>query len=369
MVDTSLPADQDCCTEMVIDALAPRAGLLKSKGGWLALQPVPVGLFGCSAALTALSMAWRLAHNLYGTPVWIADALTASAALVFVCVAVGYVARAFVAPGSVWEEFCHPSTGPLFGIIPINLLLLPAVLAPFSPAVGKALWVVGTGASVVIAWLTATRLLAGNRTPFIASPSLIIPAVALLAIPVAMHALRLPPMHGVETFGLGVGLFLTALSFTLTASRLILGPPLPDALDSSAIVLVAPFATAFVIYVAITSQVGEFPKSLHLTMVFLMLVLLPRLRHLARCCPFRVSWWAVGFPLAMACLPALHFARTEPRLNAQITAMLFLAIATTTSAWLTWQTIVGLLYGSLGAIAGRSAPGLLLDDSIADPSI
>jgi tellurite resistance protein len=117
-------------------------------------------------------------------------------------------------------------------------------------------------------------------------------------------------------------------------------------------VLVAPFASGFMAYVTMMGQTDLFPKSLYLVMGFLAAVLLPRLRRGGRCCPFRVGWWGVGFPLAMACLPALYFARTEPRLSTGVIASGVLAIATATVAALLWQTVIG-----VGRRVGIRPPG------------
>jgi tellurite resistance protein len=281
-----------------------------------------------------------------------------SALLAFAGLAIGYLMKLVAAPGAVRAEFCHPITGPLFGILPITLLVLPIVLARDLPSLATASWVLGTTSSLLLVWLTVGRWFAGERTDLHAAPTWIIPAIALLDIPVAMPLLAVPQMHGLESFGFGVGLFLAVVLFTLMAGRLVFGPPLPDALQPSVLVLVAPFATGFIAYVTMMHQVDLFSKSLYVIMAFLLAVLLPRLRRLGQCCPFEVSWWAVGFPLAMACLPALYFARTEPRLHNAVIALLLLSLATVTTAWLFCQTIIGLAKASLAAPRDPASAGM-----------
>lgn len=342
--------------DSVILAQAQGVGLLNTYAGWRQVHALPVGLFGSAAALTMLSVAWRLDHDLYDTPIWIAEILMAAAVLAFSCLAIGYLVKLIAAPGAVWTEFCDPITGPLFGLVPIGLLLLPIVLAPFFPLLAKTLWASGTAGIVVIAWLSASRLLDGSWNNVHASPTWIIPAIGLLDIPLAMQALNLPPMHGVAAFGFGVGLFYTMLVIAVLSRRMVFGPPLSRALEPSALVLIAPLATGFVAYFSMMHVADLFSKSLYLTMDFLLAVLLPRLRQLRECCPLTVSWWAVGFPLAMACLPALHFAKTEPRLNSQVIAFALLSIATMTCAVLVCQTISRLVQGELATTALGSAP-------------
>ena len=64
----------------------------------LALDYLPIGLFGSVMGLTGLSVAWRLAHGLFGTPLWIATAIGAIGVVAFVALVVGYGLKAATAP-------------------------------------------------------------------------------------------------------------------------------------------------------------------------------------------------------------------------------------------------------------------------------
>jgi tellurite resistance protein TehA-like permease len=46
--------------------------------------------------------------------------------------------------------------------------------------------------------------------------------------------------------------------------------------------------------------------------LFMLAVLVGQLRYLPACCPFRISWWAVSFPLAAAASADLRYAAAEP---------------------------------------------------------
>jgi tellurite resistance protein len=159
-------------------------------------------------------------------------------------------------------------------------------------------------------------------------------------------------MHGVMVFGLAVGLFFAVPLFTLIFSRLIFEPPMPDAQQPTLLILVAPFAVGFSTYVATTGQVDLFAQSLYLLTLFILAVLAGRMRYLGRCCPFRVSWWAVSFPLAAAAIAALQFAATEPGWITDGIAILLLAAATTAIAGLLVRTLWGVARGELRTLSG-----------------
>ncbi len=255
------------------------------------------------------------------------------------------------APGIVLSEFRHPIAGNLFGTFLISLLLLPIILAPVNLLAAQIMWGLGAVGMVVFAWLIVSRWMSDRQLIAHATPAWIIPVVGLLDVPLALPGLGLPPMHGVMVLGLAVGLFFAIPLFTLILSRLVFEPPMPDALQPSLLILVAPFAVGFSTYVTTTGQVDLFAQSLYVLTLFMLAVLLGRLRHLPRCCPFRVSWWAVSFPLAASAIAALRFAAAEPGTITDMIAWALLGLATITITGLLLRTLSGLVRGELRTLS------------------
>lgn len=85
--------------------------------------------------------------------------------------------------------------------------------------------------------------------------------------------------------------------------------------------------------------------------LFVLAVLLGQLRHLPVCCPFRVPWWAVSFPLAASAIAALRFAAAEPGFIPDSIALALLALATLVIAGLSVRTLVGLVRGELRTLS------------------
>jgi tellurite resistance protein len=307
----------------------------------------PVSLFGSVMGLTGLSIAWRLAQGRYGAPGRIADAIGVVAVAAFILIAIGYVVKAITAPDAVRTEFRHPIAGNLFGTLLISVLLLPILLAPFDLLLARILWAAGAVAMVAFAWLIVSRWMSDRQLIAHATPAWVVPVVGLLDLPLALPSLNLPTMHGVMVLGLAVGLFFAVPLFTLIFSRLVFEPPMPDALQPTLLILIAPFAVGFSAYVATTGDVDLFAESLYMLTLFVLAVLLGRMRHLVLCCPFRVSWWAVSFPLAASSIAALRFAAAEPGLITDAIALGLLALATGVIAALLVRTLVGIVRGEL----------------------
>lgn len=190
-------------------------------------------------------------------------------------------------------------------------------------------------------WLTVNRWMSDRQQIAHATPAWIIPVVGLLDLPLAMPALQLPPMHGLAMFALAAGLFFTIPLFSLIFSRLVFEEPMPDALRPSLLILVAPFAVGYSTYTSVTGHSDHFSEALYMLMLFMIVVLAGQMRHLASCCPFRVSWWAVSFPLAAAAIAELRYAAAEPSILTDVIAILLLACATLIITGLMVRTMVG----------------------------
>ena len=315
------------------------------------LDYLPVGLFGSVMGLTGLSVAWRLASVRYGAPEGIALGIGGLAAVAFVLLLAGYSIKLVTAFAAVRAEFRHPIAGNLFGTVLISLLLLPIVLEPFAHRLAQVLWGIGAVGMVLFAWLIVSRWMSDRQQIAHATPAWIIPVVGLLDVPLALPTLGLPPLHGLMVFALAVGLFFAVPLFTLIFSRLVFEPPLPDALKPSLLILVAPFAVGYSTYTVTVGQTDLFAEALYMLTLFMLAVLLGQLRNLPLCCPFRVSWWAVSFPLAASSIASLRFAAARPGVLTDAIALALLALATLVIAALFGRTLLGVGRGELRTLS------------------
>jgi tellurite resistance protein len=315
------------------------------------LDYLPVGLFGSVMGLTGLSVAWRLAHARYGAPAWIADVVGMIAMIVFVALTIAYLIKLVMAPGAVMTEFRHPIAGNLFGTILISLLLLPIVLAPISLRAAQVMWVIGAVGMFAFALMIVTRWMSDRQQVTHATPAWIVPVVGLLDVPLALPSLGLPPMHSMMMASLSIGLFFAVPLFTLIFSRLVFELPIPDALQPTLLILVAPFAVGMSTYIVTTGALDLFAESLFMLTLFVLAVLINRMRYLMACCPFRVSWWATSFPLAASAIAALRFTAAQPSGIADAIALALLALATLTIAGLVIRTLYGVVTGELRTLS------------------
>jgi tellurite resistance protein len=312
---------------------------------------LPVSLFGAVMGLTGLSVAWRLAYVRYGVPDVIADTIGALAIAAFLAMAAAYTVKWLTAPDVVKAEFRHPIAGNLFGTIFVSLLLLPIILATATLWAARLLWGVGAVGMAVFSWVIISRWMSDRQQFAHATPAWIVPVIGLLDIPLAVPALQFESLRGVMVFGLAVGLFFTTPLFTLIFQRLLFEPPMPEALRPTLLILVAPFSVGYSSYVATTGHTDLFAQSLYILTLFMLSVLLGQLRNLPLCCPFRVSWWSVSFPLAASAIAALKFSAVSPGWATNSIAVGLLLFATAVIGGLLARTVIGIVRGELRALS------------------
>jgi tellurite resistance protein len=315
------------------------------------LEYLPIGFFGSTMGLTGLSVAWKQANKVCDMPLWVSDTIAVIAVVVFLALLGAYSVKVICAPDKVLSEFRHPIAGNLFGTFLISVLLLPIVIAPVNLRIAQVMWSVGAVGMVVFAWTIVSRWMSDRQQTAHATPAWIVPVVGMLDVPLALPSLGLPPLPEVMVLGLAIGLFFAVPLFTLIFSRLVFEAPMPDALQPSLLILVAPFSVGFSSYVVTVGRIDLFAQSLYFLMLFVLAVLLGRLRVLRQCCPFRVSWWAVSFPLAASAIAALRFAAFDPNWFTAGVAWALLALATIAIAGLLVRTLVGVVQGELRTLS------------------
>ena len=226
------------------------------------LAHLPVSLFGSVMGYSGLALAWRLAASEFGLPGWIGEALAFVAVSVFLLLTLCYAIKCIESPEAVRAEFAHPVAVNFFGTPIISLLLLPAVVAPYSAALTKALWLIGTVSMLSFAWLVVSRWMSVRQKIVHATPAWMIPIVGTLNISIVGVTLDVPGAQAVSAFGLAVGLFFAVPLFTLVLSRLIFEEPMLKAQWPSLLIFVATFAVSFSAYLSVVGRVDLFASSL-----------------------------------------------------------------------------------------------------------
>lgn len=311
----------------------------------VSIARLPVNLFASVMGLSGMALAWRIAHGSLGAPAFIGEAIGVFALGVFVLIALAYLTKLTKHPEAVRAEFLHPVAGNFFGTIAISVLLLSAVVGPYSPPVSHAMWTVGVAATFVLAFVAVSRMLKGKTEPAQLVPAWIIPCVATLDIPVTGGQMPLAWAAEINLLAGAVGAVMALVLLTMIFNRLVHGDPLAPAMTPSLMVLMAPFAVGFIAYINITGGVDRFAALLFYFALFMFAVVAPKVfRPGAR---FSAAWWAISFPMAALANAALKYAEFRDSAPLWLLAMLLLGVLSLALAVLTVKTIQIALNGEL----------------------
>lgn len=260
---------------------------------WLARFPVT--FFTMVMGLSGLTLALAMGERVLGWTTVMSTAAYMLTVVVFTAIAVVYLTKGLRHPRAVKAEWDHPVSLAFFPAISISLLLLAAATLDWSREVATVIWLIGVALqfvltlAVISGWIGARSFEHGHLTP-----AWFVPAVGNVIAPIAGA-----PLGFVEIswFFLSIGLLFWIVLLAMVVNRLVFHDPLPERLQPTLVIMIAPPAVACLGWVALNPQGGVMDRIfMNVALFFLAVVLVqvPRLMRLE----FSLSFWALSFPLA-----------------------------------------------------------------------
>jgi tellurite resistance protein len=255
---------------------------------------MPIRFAPAVMSLFGLALAWRALSDLGGWESGFGRIISIGALLLGL-VTFGSIVLHQFQKGVLKETFENPQLRVLPACLTVGLMLLSALLAPHMPRLANAMiWIAALGHFLLLAWLINGWFRGGLALEII-SPVWFIPVVGNIVVPVGAIASGEVML---AWFGFSVGIVLWLMLLPIVFFRLIHGKPMPDELESTQMVLVAPPAIGSVSWSLLAGDQAVVPGVVLLSVAFfLMLTMVPMvLRVISR--PFVPANWAFGFPLA-----------------------------------------------------------------------
>lgn len=322
-----------------------KSGTPENMGGRLTY--LPVALFGSVMGLAGLSADWIQVEKLMRLPLWPGKVIGGVSVIIFIIITAGYAVKMFTSMPTVKSELKHPISGNLFGTFFISLLLMPVFISQYSIDTAKFVWFCGAVGMIIFSLYIVSRWLGQRQQAVHATPAWIVPVVGLIDIPLAVPYLQLQGVDLIMLFAFSVGIFFAIPLFTLIFSRLMFEEPLPASLQPSLLILLAPFSVGFSSYVTTFGIVDRFASILYMLTLFILCVLIYRIKNIAKACPFRLSWWSVGFPLASAAGCAVKFAEHNTGVFTITVAAVLMLLTNMIIFWMTIYTAISTFKGKL----------------------
>lgn len=304
---------------------------------------MPIALFGAAMGLIGLGLACRVAAGPLGWPRWLGESWVSIGLAVLAVLLVAYVLKWTRHTAAAIGELRDPAGSMFAGTLPIALTLAGGGLAPYAPGLGR--WVWWAGAALLLAWqlVALARILRGGIELGQLHPGWFLTFIGGIVVPVGAASLG---MAHSATVSFSISVAFTPFIFGFVLYRLVVGPPLPDAMKPVTFILLVPPSVIFLNYPVVSSRAAGFEIEMLFFIAWLLAFALAiNARHVARW-PFTPAWWAMTFPLSALAAASLRHLEAHPGLVASVLAVLALVVT---------NVVVGvvLVRSLLALVAGR----------------
>ena len=300
------------------------------------IKNVPINLFAIVMSFAGLTLSWRLAGNIFKFYYIIETVFFWVTVLTFIILLFSYILKIILNRNKVLEEFNNPITSNFFGTPIISFLLLSAVFIPINEYVSHILWITGTIMISILSYILIHRWIRNTHSLHTLSPPWIISVVGTLDVAIAGVKLG---NYYISFFFTSMGLVFGFVLFTLIFYRITFHDQLPYKLQPSLFILSAPFSVGLSSYLEFSQKFDLFALGLLFFSFFLILVVIGKILAIKDCCPFTLSWWAIGFPLAAFTVGALKAYAYFHNFGFEILSIVSLFSVTIILTFLIFQTL------------------------------
>jgi len=303
------------------------------------LAHFPITFFASVMGVVGLSIAWQRAEAVFLPLRGVGEALLWLGWGIFLLVAALYLFKALRHREEVVQEFNHPVRANFFATIPISMMLLSIATGHRWIGLSESLWVAGAGIQIIFTVLLVGRWLTRSFELPQVNPAWFLPAVGNIIAPLGAVEWGYTELGW---FYFSVGLFFWLLLCATIMQRLMFGVNLPEKLQPTFFILIAPPAVGFLSYVRLTAATGldPFSRLLFYVACFFAILLLSLGFRFCRL-PFYMSWWAFTFPFCALSIAATTVNRLAGGTVFSILATLCLGMATVIVAGVLARTLMG----------------------------
>ncbi|MEM8773622.1 MAG: SLAC1 anion channel family protein [Pseudomonadota bacterium] len=308
------------------------------------LARFPVTFFTMIMGLSGFTLSLAKAEEVLG---WSSNASSVSLAIttgLFVLVTVAYLLKILQQWEAVRDEWSDPIRVAFFPAFSISLLLLAVAFYPNSVMFAEAVWLVGAvlqlllTVGVVTSWIGARSFQHGHLTP-----AWFVPVVGNVIAPIGGVMLGYVEF---SWFLYAIGLMFWIVLLAIVINRLIFHDPIPERLQPTLVVLIAPPAIGFLGWTSLNEGLDPFARILINVGYFFCLVVMVQLPALSRL-QFSMTFWALSFPLAAITTASLRFAELSGSAFHSTIGFGLLGVLVVILTWLVVRTVQSVWRGEV----------------------
>jgi tellurite resistance protein len=279
---------------------------------------VPASFFGIVLGLAGLGNAWRAAHQVWGVPTLIGEALMVVATIVWALLLVLFILKWIFTREEALAEAHHPIQCCFIGLAGVATMLIALAALPYSRLAAQIAFCVGAAFTVAFATWRTGRLWQGEREHSATTPVLYLPTVAGGFVMATVASALGHDDWGQLAFGAALFSWLAIESVLL--HRLYTATTMAPALRATMGIQLAPPTVGAVAYLSVNGGIPDLAAHALLGYGLMQAVLLLRLLPWIMQHPFSPSHW--GFTFGISALAAAPLRMLD---NGDTGAIAFLA--------------------------------------------
>lgn len=309
---------------------------------------IPLNTFAIAFGFAGLAELWTYATPILGLSRWIPGILWVVAATAWVWLLAAHAIRGIRVRQALRGQLRHPAQGPIAALVPVVAMLLGVASIRWQPVVGYVLIVSGITIALLFAALFVGRLSTGGLAVDAVHGGYFLPTVAGGYI--ASYASAVAGWRGLAEGLFGFATIAWVTTLALLIARLALRPVLPDALQPTLAILIAPPAVGGLsLFALYPGQLGFGQHALAVTLVIFLIAQIPLLGRYKRL-PFTLGFWSFTFPAASAAAYATLWLKTAGFSYLVPATWALCAFATALLAFVAGKSVESLLTRGSGAI-------------------
>jgi tellurite resistance protein len=300
------------------------------------LTRLSVATFGLVMGIGGLANAMYAAHNVFGVPVRVSQALLMLASVCFMTLVVAHLAKLLLHLDAVREEFTHPIRSSFFPAISVAAIVLSIGLRIYCEPLARALWCLGAALHLALAVTLIRRWILNSQDESVMTPAWFIPVVGNILVPVGGV-----PLGFVQAswFFFSIGIVLWIVFFTIAIHRVLFFASLSERSIPTLFILLAPPSIGLSAYFEFNDgHVGPLADIFYSVALFIAILLGTMARRITHG-QFFMSWWAMTFPLDGWAGASIYYAQARPTPLTQVIAFVALGAATLMLAWVLVRTV------------------------------
>ncbi|WP_157981600.1 SLAC1 family transporter [Protaetiibacter intestinalis] len=263
----------------------------------MAAERIPLNTLAIPFGLAGIADVWTFAGGALPIPTWLPPVLWTVVAVSWVWLVVAHVVRGFLVRMPLREQLRHPVQGPIAALVPVVAMLVGIEAVEYSPVVGRVVIGLAMITTALYAGWFFGRVFTGGIAVDAVHGGYLLPSVAGGYI--ASYAAAVSGWTGLAIGWFGFGTLGWVVTFSLLTARLALRPALPDALQPTLMIMIAPPAVGGLALFAIDPSIGAAQEFMAVTLIVMLLAqlaLLPRYLKTT----FTLGFWSFTFPCAAA---------------------------------------------------------------------